>query len=168
MPRPKQKHLSGLRGLIQRSATCPVKALDVNFVNIVSSHQAMIAWCKGNISKVFGNKDAVRALKAMVTTPGEVVCVNCKAGYHRTSGMIALFSAMLFVPCQVMFLPLLLFNIEWLLSFAREVLGIEHIVFIFSLSQRRSWHDDHKDMIRWLQESRAAQRFLGLSLMLHA
>ena len=47
------------------------------------------------------------------------------------------------------------------------MLGIERIVFIFSLSHQWPWPDDHEDMLHWLQEPHAAQRFLGLSLMLH-
>lgn len=39
-----------------------------------------------------------------------------------------------------------------------KVIGVEHSVFIFSLSGERNWSDDQEDMVQWLMESDAATR----------
>lgn len=41
-----------------------------------------------------------------------------------------------------------------------KVIGVEHSVFIFSLSGERNWRHDHDDMIDWLNEPDGAARLL--------
>ena len=49
-----------------------------------------------HLCQVFTHFNAMNIAKKMFTSPSEVVALNCKAGFHRTSTFVALLSAFLF------------------------------------------------------------------------